>query len=203
MATETENLNRVCLVFNGVVGPKDLPRIARMAGRLTGRSIGYVQLARGQFDNVMQQSQARQVQKELQDALAQLDSIRYEVRSLSLINPGPMTRKPVDNPDEVAPPYNGANSSIKNPKEEVKFATSVIKDNINFRNSESLNLHTQATAYAKLAESAAVKTGSLKSSAEKENLNDENGLFTILPISAESTGMLPKCKGNSHRNYNT
>ena len=61
LATETENLNRVCLVFNGVVGPKDLPRIARMAGRLTGRSIGYVQLARGQFDNVMQQSQARQV----------------------------------------------------------------------------------------------------------------------------------------------
>lgn len=126
----------------------------------------------------------------------------------------------------------GANSSIENPKEEVKLATSVIKvstplfclcfsfvishfasfwipctypaqDNINFRNSESLNLHTQATAYAKLAESAAVKTGSLKSSAEKESLNDENGLFTILPISAESTGMLPKRKGNDLWNYNT
>ncbi|PRQ36276.1 hypothetical protein RchiOBHm_Chr4g0389631 [Rosa chinensis] len=179
-----------------LVGPKDLPRIARMAGRLAGRSIGYVQLARGQFDNVMQQSQARQVQKELQDALAQLDSIRYEVRNLSLINPGPMTRKLMENAEELASPHNGANSSIESTKEEVKLTTSVIKDNINIRTSESLNLHTQASAYAKLAESAAVKTGSLKSNEEKASLIDENGLFTVLPISAESTGMLPKRKEN-------
>ena len=44
-----------------IAGPKDLPIIARTAGRLAGRAIGYVQLARGQFENVMQQSQARQV----------------------------------------------------------------------------------------------------------------------------------------------
>ncbi|XP_004288428.1 PREDICTED: uncharacterized protein LOC101295564 [Fragaria vesca subsp. vesca] len=176
-----------------LVGPKDLPRIARMAGRLTGRSIGYVQLARGQFDNVMQQSQARQVQKELQEALSQLDSIRYEVRSLSLMNPGPMTRKLMDNAEEVATPRNGASSSVENPKEEVKSTASVIKENINFRTSESLNMHTQASAYAKLAESAAVKAGS---SEEKESLIDENGLFPVLPISAERAGMLPKRKEN-------
>lgn len=35
--------------------------IARTAGRLAGRAIGYVQMARGQFESVMQQSQARQV----------------------------------------------------------------------------------------------------------------------------------------------
>ncbi|KAL6192167.1 hypothetical protein ACLB2K_038554 [Fragaria x ananassa] len=179
-----------------LVGPKDLPRIARMAGRLTGRSIGYVQLARGQFDNVMQQSQARQVQKELQEALSQLDSIRYEVRSLSLMNPGPMTRKLMDNAEEVATTRNGANSSVESPKEEVKPTASVIKENINFRTSESLNMHTQATAYAKLAESAAVKAGSMKSSEEKESLIDENGLFPVLPISAEGAGMLPKRKEN-------
>lgn len=46
---------------HSTLGPKDLPRIARVAGRLAGRSIGYVQMARGQFDNVMQQSQAKQV----------------------------------------------------------------------------------------------------------------------------------------------
>lgn len=44
-----------------IAGPKDLPKIARTAGRLAGQAIGYVQLARGQFENVMQQSQARQV----------------------------------------------------------------------------------------------------------------------------------------------
>ena len=59
-------------------------------------------------------------------------------------------------------------------------------------------MHTQATAYAKLAESAAARTGSLKSSEEKDSLIDESGLFTVLPISAESAGMLPKRRGNSH-----
>lgn len=44
-----------------LIGPKDLPLIARTAGRLSGRAIGYVQMARGQLDSVMQQTQARQV----------------------------------------------------------------------------------------------------------------------------------------------
>ncbi|BBN67509.1 hypothetical protein Prudu_101S000200, partial [Prunus dulcis] len=187
-----------------LIGPKDLPRIARTAGRLAGRSIGYVQLARGQFDNVMQQSQARQVHKELQDALAQLESIRYEVRSISLMNPGPMARRLMDNPQDPAALSDGsilsshtllprANSSFEKPKEELKSRNTVVKDDT-FRTSDSPNLHSQATAYAKLAESDAVKTGSLKSSAEQENLKDESGLFVVLPISAESTGMLPNRK---------
>lgn len=46
-----------------IIGTKDLPVIARTAGRLAGRAIGYVQLARGQFDNVMHKSQASQVLK--------------------------------------------------------------------------------------------------------------------------------------------
>ncbi|KVI12420.1 hypothetical protein Ccrd_009178 [Cynara cardunculus var. scolymus] len=80
-----------------LIGPKDLPRIARVAGRLAGRSIGYVQMARGQFDNVMQQTQAKQVHKELQDALAQMDAIRHEMRAISFVNPGPLTRTLMDN----------------------------------------------------------------------------------------------------------
>lgn len=44
-----------------MLGPKDLPIIARTAGRLSGRAIGYVQMARGQFESVLQQTQARQV----------------------------------------------------------------------------------------------------------------------------------------------
>nr|XP_028956670.1 uncharacterized protein LOC103400700 isoform X2 [Malus domestica]XP_028956672.1 uncharacterized protein LOC103400700 isoform X2 [Malus domestica] len=175
-----------------LVGPKDLPRIARAAGRLAGRSIGYVQLARGQFDNVMQQSQARQVHKELQDALAQLESIRYEVRSISLMNPGPMTRKLIDNIQDPAPLSSGTNISLEKSKEEQKS----INSDSTLRTSDAPNFHSQATAYAKLAESDTVKTGTLKSSAEKDDLYDESGLFIVLPISAESTGMLPNRKEN-------
>lgn len=83
-----------------LIGPKDLPVIARTAGRLAGRAIGYVQLARGQFETVVQQSQANKVHKELQDTIAQLEAIRYEIRSISIINPGPFTRR-LDGQEQV------------------------------------------------------------------------------------------------------
>ncbi|XP_020520156.1 uncharacterized protein LOC110006851 isoform X2 [Amborella trichopoda] len=41
-------------------GPKDLPIIARAAGRLAGRAVGHVQTARGHLQDVLQMSQARQ-----------------------------------------------------------------------------------------------------------------------------------------------
>ncbi|VVA36235.1 PREDICTED: probable aldo-keto reductase [Prunus dulcis] len=145
----------------------------------------------------MQQSQAHQVHKELQDAFAQLESIRYEVRCISLMNPGPMARRLMDNPQDPASLSDCSilSSHTLQPKEELKSRNTVVKDDT-FRTSDSPNLHSQATAYAKLAESDVVKTGSLKSSAEQENLKDESGLFIVLPISAESTGMLPNRKEN-------
>ncbi|GER29727.1 sec-independent protein translocase protein tatB-like protein [Striga asiatica] len=95
-----------------LIGPKDLPVIARTAGRLAGRSIGYVQVARGQFESVMQQSQARQVHKELQDTMAQLEAIRHEIRSISIVNPGPLTTRLVDNIASQPPVKNALLLSI-------------------------------------------------------------------------------------------
>lgn len=66
-----------------------------------------------------------------------------------------------------------------------------------FKTSGFVDLHTQSTAYARLAESETFKTGSLCSITEKENITDESTLFPILPISAESTGILPDRKGNN------
>ena len=57
-------------------------------------------------------------------------------------------------------------------------------------------MHAQATSYAKLAEAEALKAGSLKGNVEDFKLGDEAGLFAILPVSAESAGMLPNQKGN-------
>ncbi|XVF38347.1 hypothetical protein REPUB_Repub20aG0093500 [Reevesia pubescens] len=177
-----------------LVGPKDLPRIARTVGRFAGRSIGYVQLARGQFDNVMQQSQARQVHKELQDAMSQLDAIRYEVRSLSLMNPGPMTKRPMETPPEPASNSNGTFPLEK--CEDEKNSVDTVKKDYNLKSLALTDLHSQANVYARLAESAAVKAGSAKFSVEEENLNYELGDFAILPVSAESAGFLPDRKGH-------
>ncbi|XWS53880.1 hypothetical protein CRYUN_Cryun10bG0038200 [Craigia yunnanensis] len=177
-----------------LVGTKDLPKIARTAGSLAGRSIGYVQLARGQFDNVMQQSQARQVHKELQDTMAQLNAIRYEIRSLSLMNPGPMTRRLMESPPEPVSDSNGIFPTEI--CEEEKNSTDTVKKDYNLKSLASTDLHSQATVYARLAESEAVKAGSARCSVEDENPNYELGGFSILPVSAESAGFLPDRKGH-------
>ncbi|XP_073263352.1 uncharacterized protein [Populus alba] len=195
-----------------LIGPKDLPLIARTAGRLTGRAIGYVQMARGQFDSVMQQSQARQVHKELQDTMAQLDAIRHEIRSISVLNPGPLTRRLVDNLDpppatndlasgtpENADAENVPNPTISKVYTEQTAGESLPTANISkvsgARVSDSCDLHSQATAYARLAESSALKTGPVHSGAGEGELTSDIGLLNVLPVSAESTGLLPNRQG--------
>ncbi|XP_037492330.1 sec-independent protein translocase protein TatB isoform X3 [Jatropha curcas] len=185
-----------------LIGPKDLPVIARTAGRLAGRAIGYVQLARGQFESVMQQSQARQVHKELQDTMAQLEAIRHEIRSISILSPGPLTRRLVDNVDNTS----GSNANgicenqdventlkvtISQPSSEQRIGGSIATSAFS-KASDSCSMHSQATVYARLAEAAAQKTSLLDSGADAEKLIDDAGLPNVLPVSAESAGMLPK-----------
>lgn len=38
----------------------------------------------------------------MQETMAQLDAIRHEIRSISIINPGPLTRRLVDNIDHTS-----------------------------------------------------------------------------------------------------
>ncbi|XP_077248049.1 uncharacterized protein LOC143887760 [Tasmannia lanceolata] len=177
-----------------LIGPKDLPIIARTAGRFAGRAIGYVQMARGQLESVLQQSQASQVHKELQDTLAQLEAIRYEIRSISIMNPGPMTRRLMDGTEPV-PSSNGTDTTEKLDKEQSTKET-ISKDN-GATPIGLASLHIQATAYGRIAESPAVKTVSLKNSGDMEMLNDDAGPFTVLPVSAESTGLIANRKSDA------
>ncbi|TXG72192.1 hypothetical protein EZV62_000771 [Acer yangbiense] len=117
--------------------------------------------------------------------MQQLKAIRHEIRSVSFVNPAPMTRKLMDSPMIIE------NSSSDKSEGEQKSTNAV---DYTFKPSVSINIHSQATAYSKLAESEDVKCGSSKSSADGENFNFEDGPFTILPLSAESTGMLPNRK---------
>ncbi|XP_058105456.1 uncharacterized protein LOC131248944 [Magnolia sinica] len=174
-----------------LIGPKDLPIIARTTGRLAGRAIGYVQMARGQFDSVLQQSQASQVHKELQDTIAQLEAIRYEVRSLSIMNPGPLTRRLMDGTDHALS-TNGKNITVK--LDEEQRAIDTISKDQNAASVSSASLPSQAVAYARLAESSTLKAASLNSGEDVEKLN---GLFPVLPVSAESTGLLPNCHNDA------
>lgn len=58
------------------------------------------------------------------------------------------------------------------------------------------NLYSQATAYAKLAESPALKTGTMEGSVSSmDTIDDRPGLLSVLPVSAESAGLLPNLQG--------
>lgn len=179
-----------------LIGPKDLPIIAKTAGKLAGRAIGYVQVARGQFESVMQQSQARQVHKELQDTMAQLEAIRHEIRSISFMNPGPLTTRPVDNVASHTSSGNVEKETSK-PSEEnsARVKNAVTAATVKDHKSPTLDLsdiHRQATAYTRLAESTSLGAKSMDEVLRE--LTDESGQFIVLPVSAESAGMLPNRK---------
>ncbi|XP_024968085.1 uncharacterized protein LOC112507657 isoform X2 [Cynara cardunculus var. scolymus] len=147
-------------------------------------------MARGQFDNVMQQTQAKQVHKELQDALAQMDAIRHEMRAISFVNPGPLTRTLMDNVGQT--PETRGNTDLEKPSDDAPTATTAASKVYSTTASAALpssDMHRQATAYARLAEAAAMRTEPTSNKIISE-LTDESGL-TVLPVSAEDTGLLP------------
>ena len=61
-------------------------------------------------------------------------------------------------------------------------------------------MQSQATTYARLAESPAIKNGLTASSTEVEKIKNELQL-TVLPISAENAGLLPNRGGNDNLCY--
>ncbi|KAF8650791.1 hypothetical protein HU200_063695 [Digitaria exilis] len=154
--------------------PSDMVKIARTAGRMTGRAVGRLIVARRQLDEILGQSAATQVHKELKDAMTQLDSIRYEVQNLSRLTPGQFNMRP----------HNTGMAEARTPDD-----VSVSKA-MKTADAGLTNLHSQAMTYARLSE-AGLQTGSSLSGNYEEQFKESNGLQNVLPISAESAGLLP------------
>lgn len=62
-------------------------------------------------------------------------------------------------------------------------------------NTSSTNLHSQAVTYARLSEAPGIKMSSSFSGNSHEQFKESNGLLNVLPISAESAGLLPSRSG--------
>lgn len=190
-----------------LLGPKDFPIIARAAGRLTGKAVGYLQTMRGQVDTIMQHSQSNNLQKELREAMSQLDAIRHEVRTgMSIMQPRPFVRESFEN-------HGSATKLVKNIENTLdRFVESAdTKSNIYLESSSkpSVELQRQATAFARFAghlsgvgrPGSAQRMGPIstqqqgKSSEGGENLqqvklSQEIGQeIRVLPISALSMGL--------------
>ncbi|KAL2926455.1 Aspartate carbamoyltransferase, partial [Bienertia sinuspersici] len=57
------------------------------------------------------------------------------------------------------------------------------------------NLYSQATAYAKLMGSPTLKPGAMEGSVSMYTVDDRPDLLSVLPVSAESAGLLPNRQG--------
>ncbi|KAK9137624.1 hypothetical protein Sjap_008218 [Stephania japonica] len=179
-----------------LIGPKDLPIIARTAGRLAGKAIGYIQLGRGQIQSVMDQSQVNPVHKELKENMAQLQAILHEFRSASSMYPAPLARTLMDN--QETPSASGASSGEAGHQTLDKSRTS--NSNVSKESSSptptAANLLSQSAAYERIADSVKEIP---PSNGDKVKSDVEMGLLAVLPISAESAGLLPSPKaGNAN-----
>ncbi|MCO5602331.1 hypothetical protein L7F22_056461 [Adiantum nelumboides] len=156
-----------------LLGPKDVPVIARAAGRLTGRAIGYIQTMRSQADTIMQQSQANN--------MSLLLSCEYLA--------GLAATKLVHKIENTLDRFADASGTRSNAQAENSLKSSA-------------DLQRQATSYARFAghlhalgtpKDAHVtdekRTPNAKTS--KENVKE----IPILPISAVSMGLFPARSG--------
>ncbi|DBA84246.1 hypothetical protein WJX79_005401 [Trebouxia sp. C0005] len=77
-----------------VLGPKDLPRVARYAGQATGRAAAYLTMARSKFARFSEEAQLDKLHAEMQQSMQQLSAIQSELRgNINFMNPGPVAQR--------------------------------------------------------------------------------------------------------------
>lgn len=219
--------------------PSDMIKMARVAGRMTGRAVGRLMIYRRQMDDIFEQTAAKKINTELQDAMSKLQSIGYEVQNLSRITPGQFIKRQHNtegmteagtydgsatqsgefrddirsiirdeiesfcrkNPDQFTRRLNNPDGIQNSEKttEATKFDVTnkfaMTPKDMESANTSSTNLHSQAMMYARLSVSPGTKTSSPISTSYGEQFKESNGLLNVLPISAESAGLLPKHTG--------
>lgn len=73
----------VIIVGGGLylIGSKDLPHFARLAGRATGRAVSYVSALRNRAFSFAEETELNKLHDEIQASMQQLNALRSEMRS--------------------------------------------------------------------------------------------------------------------------
>ncbi|CAL8465965.1 g5501 [Coccomyxa elongata] len=86
-----------------IIGPKELPIIARAAGRMTGQAAAFLSRSRSQWQKFAEENEIAQLHKEMQESLGQLRAIQNELRyGPQLMNPGPLAQRAMGVPPQRA-----------------------------------------------------------------------------------------------------
>lgn len=106
-----------------LIGRKDLPRAANVAGTQLGRIVGLLQGARARADRFAAQSELKQLQNELRSGLRELDAVKSEFavsisgsgmmgRSLGAVTPNVNARKRLPLDASTRPPTDSTQTTI-------------------------------------------------------------------------------------------
>ena len=134
-----------------VIGRRDLPKVAFVAGTQIGRIVGLLQGARARADQFAAQSELKQLQNELRSGLRELDAVKSEL-AVSM-SPSAMIGR------TLGPMTPNANSISRaaimpqqNPTSEMKYTADTSKMNFGSENRNSeisqAPLHTSSTPLA-------------------------------------------------------
>jgi Sec-independent protein translocase protein TatA len=64
-----------------VIGRKDLPKVARAAGRVLGKSVGYLQKTKQDIGSATSAAELRKIQTEINQSIKDLEEIKRDVYS--------------------------------------------------------------------------------------------------------------------------
>ncbi|KAL3136780.1 hypothetical protein ABBQ38_005494 [Trebouxia sp. C0009 RCD-2024] len=171
-----------------ILGPKDLPRVARHVGQATGRAAAYLTLARSKFARFSEDAKLDKLHVEMQQSMQQLSAIQSELRgNINFMNPGPLARKAMQMPPSEEDPSKFATSSL-NPAWRRSQPSQA-------HHGTNQSYHPTASSFAASAANTAAALGSTfreASTVLHEAHSQEPGeQLTPLPLSAVAIGKAP------------
>lgn len=175
-----------------ILGPKDLPRVARFAGQATGRAAAYLTLARSKFTKFSEEAQLDKLHMEMQQSMKQLSAIQSELRgNINFMNPGPVAQRAL----KMQPP-SAATAQNPSPSSPASFGPSQhTPTQSNPHRPSSTDYSPAASSFAaSAADTAAAMSSSLRHTSDvlqAADRQDRPDQLTPLPISAVALGKAP------------
>jgi len=193
--------------YNFPAGPKELPRMGRALGKLTGRATGFIYKARAQLFNFAEKTELTKVQQELQMTMQQLQAIRNELQGgINILDPGPMSRQILGRAGgggggsaggRGVGERVGKNSSVENISKSTTLSSQQQQSNLPFAASGVAASAAAAPRENITATATDSRIGSFQAAAQTQTLlqqplqQHQHHSVEVLPISAAAAGLVP------------
>lgn len=176
-----------------ILGPKDLPRVARYAGQATGRAASFLTVARSRFTKFSEEAHLDKLHAEMQQSMQQLSAIQSELRgNINFMNPGPVARRAMKMPAAQATSAQASHayehSHQQSSQDQGKTNSSKMASSPAASSFAASAIEMTATMNKKLAHTSELL--------QQQTAQKSDGQLTALPLSAVAMGKAPGRSGS-------